>query len=313
MSFPHDHHYLSQDERILENARRSGWVLSLTAFMMVIEIIGGYLTRSMALFADGWHMASHAGAMLISLLAYRLGRSRAVSQQLSFGAGKFIPLGGYSSALILAIISVLMAAESVQRLFRPETIQFNEAIAVASAGLVVNLLSAWILDAGENHPHQHEHPWGAEADEDHDPQYHDPHDPNLRSAYIHVLADALTSILAIVALTFGKFYGFWWMDPAMGIIGSVVILRWASGLCRDTASELLDVHSRQAPPESLKRVLVQAGIEVLDVHSWRIAPGVVACELVVAVRELRGGDFYRSVLQERFPIEHLTIEERLCP
>lgn len=299
MSFPHEHHYLIEDEQILTNARKSGWVLTLTAAMMIVEIIAGYFTHSMALLADGWHMASHAGAMLISILAYKLGRSTRLNKHLSFGAGKFIPLGGYTSALILAMIAVLMATESIQRIFQPQSIQFNEAIGIAVLGLLVNLLSAWILESGD---HQHQ-------DDEHEHGDHH-HDHNLRSAYIHVLADALTSVLAIFALIVGKFYGLTWIDPAMGIVGSLVILKWAYNLCRDTASELLDVHSKKIPPDHIRVLLKKKGIEVLDVHTWRIAPSAVACELVVGTSELRGGDYYRQLIGEHFQFKHLIVEER---
>lgn len=303
MTFPHEHHYLLEDEQILANAKKSGWVLALTGVMMGIEIISGYLTHSMALLADGWHMASHSCAMLISLFAYRLGRSTHLSKRLSFGAGKFIPLGGYTSALILAMIAVLMSVESVQRLLSPQAIQFNEAIGIAALGLCVNLVSAWILEGGAHHHDQ--------GNDDHDHHHNHHHDHNLRSAYVHVLADALTSILAIIALFVGKFYGLNWMDPIMGIVGSLVILKWAYDLCRNTASELLDVHSTQAPPHRIRALLEKEGISVLDVHTWRIAPSAVACELVVGTSNLRGGDFYRRIIFTKFDFRHLVIEERL--
>ena len=305
MTFPHEHHYLLEDEKILTNARRSGWVLLLTAIMMFTEVTAGYVTHSMALLADGWHMASHSAAMLISLLAYRLGRSPRLNQSLSFGAGKFIPLGGYSSALILAMISVLMAEESVRRLFSPQSIHFNEAIAIAGLGLCVNLLSAWILEGGGHHHHDDHEEHGHE----HHLEHH--HDHNLRSAYVHVLADALTSVLAIIALSVGKFFGLGWMDPVMGIVGSIVILKWAYDLCRDTGSELLDVHSKQIPPSRVRTQLERSGVQVLDLHTWRVAPNAVACELVVGASEFRGGDYYRQMLDEHFHFEHLIIEERL--
>lgn len=303
MTFPHEHHYLLEDERILKNARKSSWVLLLTAAMMFTEITAGYLTHSMALLADGWHMASHSAAMVISILAYKLGRSPRLNESLSFGAGKFIPLGGYSSALILAMISFLMAEESVRRLFSPESIHFNEAIGIAALGLCVNLLSARILEGGNHHHGDHE-----DHDHDHDHGHH--HDHNLRSAYVHVLADALTSVLAIVALSVGKFLGLGWMDPVMGIVGSLVILKWAYELCRDTGSELLDVHSKKVPPKNVRHQLEKLGVQVLDIHTWRIAPNAVACEVVLGTKELRGGDYYRELLLHHFHFQHLVVEER---
>ena len=309
LTFPHEHHYLLEDREIVANARKSTRVFALTAFMMVVEIVAGYFTHSMALLADGWHMASHAAAMVIALIAYRLGQSRRISESLSFGAGKLIPLGGFSSALILAMISVLMATESIARLFSPQVIHFNEAIGIAVLGLGVNLASAWILEGGLHH-HEEEHEHDHDEEEDH--HHHDhSHDHNLRSAYVHVLADALTSIFAIIALSAGKFFGLGWMDPVMGIVSSLVILKWAYALCRDTGSELLDVHSRRLPPERVRKILEGRGIEVLDLHTWRVAPNAIACELVVLSSELRGGDFYRELVKEHFEFGHLIVEERV--
>ncbi len=310
MAFPVEHHYLLQDEQILKNAQKSRRVLLLTAVMMVVEIAAGSITHSMALLADGWHMASHSAAMLISLIAYRLGRSERINQQLSFGAGKIIPLGGYSSALILAMISFLMAWESVQRLFTPQAIEFNEAIGIAVLGLIVNLVSAWMLEGGGGHDHGHGHDHSHDSDHAHDHDHEHHHDHNLRSAYIHVLADALTSVLAIAALLVGKYFGWNWMDPIMGIVGSIVILKWASTLCLDTGSELLDVHSRKIPPTEVRSELEKLGVKVLDLHTWRIAPNAIACEVVIGTSELRGGDFYREKVLNRFLFKHLVIEER---
>ncbi len=301
-SYPHQ--YLLEDNSLIINEKKSTWVLIITAVTMITEITAGSLDHSMALLADGWHMASHTAAMVISLIAYRLSRSSKFNLNLSFGTGKLIPLGGYTSALVLTMISFLMAVDSIDRFFHPEQIQFNEAIAIAALGFCVNLLSAWILrdhhdHSAHHHAHKHEH--------EHE---HETHDYNLHSAYVHVLADALTSVLAIIALTLGKYFGWTWMDPLMGIVGSLVILKWAYGLCRDTGFELLDVHSKKIPPHRVRSEIESTGARVLDVHTWRVAPNAVACEVVVTASKLMGTDFYRKRLTNRFDLKHLVIEER---
>ncbi len=296
----HDHDFISGDPLIDRNARRTSWVLALTSAMMVVEIAAGYVTGSMALLADGWHMASHAGAMALTVLAYRLARLPSLQGHFSFGAGKILPLGGYTSAIVLAIIAILMAVESVRRFFLPHPIAFNEAIAVAIIGLVVNLVSAWILNVR-----------GHLEGPTHEELGHEPHDHNVRSAYLHVLADGLTSLFAIVALTAGKYLGTPWLDPFMGVVGSAVILRWSYGLCKDSAWELLDGHSRRIMRDEIRDLIIAEGAQVLDLHLWRVAPKAVACELVVASERPRGADFYRSRILERFTLEHLIVEERL--
>jgi len=292
----HTHDFLSNDHRLVENERKTTIVVILTACMMVIEIAAGYITGSMALLADGWHMASHAGALSIALIAYRLAKSKKLRSNFSFGTGKIIPLGGYTSAIVLAFIAILMAVESFIRLQNPVSIQFKEAIFVAVIGLIVNIVSAVIL----SHDHAHD-------------QGHHHHDHNLRSAYIHVIADALTSVLAIVALTIGLFYGANWLDPLMGIVGSCVILKWAYNLCRDTGWELLDGHAKNVDIESLKKTLEQTGAEVLDLHVWKVAPSANSCILIVKHTERRGSSFYRNVVNKSFNISHLTIEEQVTP
>ncbi|MBN20960.1 MAG: cation transporter [Bdellovibrionaceae bacterium] len=295
LSHQHDHDYLDSDHKLRSNQRKTTWVVALTAIMMVIEVVAGYLTRSMALLADGWHMASHAGALGISLVAYRLAQSKNLNQRFSFGAGKVIPLGGYTSAVVLAFIAILMGYHSAELLVNPVSIQFKEAIFVASVGLAVNLLSAMILF--DNHHHHHEG---------------HTHDHNLKSAYIHVIADALTSVFAIVALTLGSLYGLNWLDPVMGLVGSAVILRWAYQLCRETMWELLDGHAKRFDKDKIRRHVEDTGSEVSDLHIWRIAPDAHACELVVYSEKLKGTEFYRNHLSDQFVFEHLIVEERSC-
>ncbi len=288
---------VSEDPLLKRNESKTLKVVLLTSTMMVTEIIVGTLAGSMALLADGWHMASHATALGIALVAYRLARRPSLSRHFSFGAGKLIPLGGYTSAVVLAMIAFLMAFESVRRLLHPVSIQFNQAIAVACVGLTVNIASALLLDEDHDHEEKHDHAHGHV------------HDLNLRSAFIHVIADAFTSVLAITALVLGKFFHAVWLDAMMGIIGSGVILSWAYQLCRQTGWELLDGHSKRIDREKLRSAIEGQGVKIVDFHVWRIAPKAVACELVLATPEPRGSLYYRELLNREFEIQHAIIEE----
>ena len=254
----HGHDFLPEGQE--KNERRTQLVIALTAVMMVVEIIAGSVFQSMALLADGRHMASHASALSITAFTYWFARRHRHDERYSFGTGKVGVLGGFTSAVVLAVIALLVAWESVGRFFEPLSISFDEAISVAVVGLGVNLISAWLL--------RDEHDHGNEAESGH------AHDHNLRAAYLHVLADALTSVTAIVALLTGKFFGWGWMDPAMGIVGSVVIARWSVGLLRQTASVLLDGDVPAATREALREVLQgDSGDQVSDLHVWRVGPG----------------------------------------
>jgi cation diffusion facilitator family transporter len=296
-------------EEIRRNERRTLIVVAITAVMMVLEVIAGYITGSMALLADGYHMASHAGALGIAYLVYRLARSARMKSNFTFGTGKLLPLGGYTSAIGLGIVALWMAVESIRRLFNPVSIQFNEAIGVAVAGLAVNLLSAWIL-GGHSHGHDGEH-------HPHDPEDHEHHthdhleDHNHESALLHVLADALTSFTAIIALIIGKLYAATWLDPLMGIVGSLVILKWAYGLCRNAAWELLDGHAKGVSQAGIRRQIEQEGGTVLDFHLWKVGPGNFACQLTVESPTLRGPEHYRELLKRELGSAHLVVEERL--
>lgn len=296
----HSHNYLLDDETIGKNEKKTLLVVILTSIMMVVEIISGYLTGSMALLADGWHMASHAGALSISLIAYRLAKSGRMNEMFSFGAGKFIPLGGYTSAVTLALIAILMAFESVQRLISPQSIRFNEAITVAVIGLAVNIISALVLSGHHHHSHD---------DDSHSHKH--VHDHNLRSAYIHVIADAFTSVLAIIALLVGSFYNAVWLDSIMGIVGAIVILKWAYNLCRDAGWELLDGHAKSIKPQKIRKLIENKHTFISDLHVWRIAPKALACEIVVHTNSLKGSEFYKKILETRFGIRHITVEENL--
>lgn len=297
LSLPHEHNYVARDMTLKKNERKTFLVVVLTAIMMVIEIIAGYLTGSMALLADGWHMASHASALSISLITYRLAKARRLQESFSFGTGKFIPLGGYTSAIVLALIALLMIYESISRFIFPVAIHFNEAIAVALVGLVVNLASVAILHSrkfcrpkkGTPKRHYHDH--------------------SLRAAYLHVLADALTSLLAIFALTIGKIFNVVWVDSLMGIVASLVILKWAYGLCKEAGWELLDGHARFIDRDEVRGLIEDDRTRILDLHIWRIAPKAHACEVVVQCKEKKGPAFYREKLAANLDLQHIVVEE----
>lgn len=295
---------------------RATWrVIVLTASMMIIEILAGWAFGSMALLADGWHMASHAGALGITALAYAFARRHADNPYFSFGTGKVSALGGFTSAVILAMVALLMAWESVWRLVEPEPIGFNQAIAVAVLGLAVNLLSVKLLG---RHGHCHDHGHGHDDHEhhhDHDHEHgheqprHGHYDHNLRAAYLHVLADALTSLTAIFALLTGKYFGWVWMDPLMGIAGSAVIARWSWGLLRDTGAVLLDHTSDEYLPAHI-RALVEAepDTRVTDLHLWRVGPHHLSLMLALAAREPRDPDYYKALLADVPDLFHLSVE-----
>ena len=286
-----------------ENAKRTLWVVALTAVMMVAEIAAGYWTGSMALLADGFHMATHAGALGLAALAYRYAKKHRHDPRYSFGTGKVGDLTGFASALILGIFAIGIAVESFLRLIDPVRVDFASATLVAVLGLVVNIVSALLLMGGHHH-HGHGHDHG----HDHDHAHHDHgHDNNLRSAYFHVLADALTSLLAIGALLAGRYLGLHWMDPAMGIVGALVIARWSSGLMRDTAAILLDTNDDDAAAAIRSRVEA-AGAVVTDLHVWRVGPQARA-----AIVEVKGDvacEELRDRLTDIVTVAHLTIALR---
>lgn len=306
----HTHDYVIQDNKIGSNEKKTIFVVLLTFVTMIVEVFYGYLTGSMALLADGWHMASHVGALGISVIAYRLARSESINSKFTFGAGKFIPLGGYTSALMLAVVAFLMGYESIERFLNPTSVNFETAIMVSIIGLVVNLLSALLLWDSHDHHHHHGHDHHENEHEHHD---HDHvHDHNHRSALIHVIADAFTSVLAIGALLCGKYFGWNFADPIMGVVGAVVILKWAYGLCKVTAWELLDGQSQSLKKEKVQSLFDDlSDVNILDFHYWRIAPSAHSCEIVFLSDKLRGSSFYRSRIAEKFDISHLIIEERI--
>lgn len=283
-------------------------VIALTFSTMVVEIVSGLFFGSMALLADGWHMASHASALSIAALAFYLARKHKDNGKFTFGTGKIGDLAGFSSALLLVLIALFMCYESVQRFMSPVTIRFNEAIFVAVIGLVVNLSSALLLK--EHHTH-----------EDSDcADHHTHHDHNLRAAYLHVIADALTSILAIAALVMGKFWGWAFMDPMMGIIGAAFIIRWSYGLLRDSSRVLLDYDEHGEMASRIRKTLEQARkIKVNDLHVWRLGPGhysavaAVSSEVPVAPEALKSSLCGISGLSHviiEVDVDELEIKER---
>jgi len=299
----HNHDYVIQDSKIGANEKKTMFVVGLTFITMIFEITYGYITGSMALLADGWHMASHVGALGISLVVYRLARSKRLNQKFSFGAGKLIPLGGYTSALMLGLVAIFMGVESIERFLNPTKIDFSIAIWVSIVGLIVNLLSALLLKDSHDHGDDHHH-------HNHDDHVHD---HNHQSALVHVIADAFTSVLAIVALVSGKYFGWNWADPIMGIVGSIVILKWAYGLCKATVWELLDGNSKLIKEDDIKNLFSEdKNIEITDLHIWRIAPNAHACEVMIFNNDLKGSEFYRTRILDKFNIEHLIVEERIC-
>jgi len=293
--YRHTHDFSGASQH--RNERRTRLVILLTAAMMVVEIVAGMIFHSMALLADGWHMASHAAALSITALGYWLARRHAKDPRFSFGTGKVGDMAGYSSALLLAFIALIMGYESLMRLFSPVAIAFNQAILVAAVGLAVNLLSAFLLR--ENHDH------GQTDDHDH----HHLDDHNLRSAYLHVMADALTSVLAILALVAGKYFGLAWMDPAMGIVGSLVIARWAWRLIRDTGRVLLDMNYQTEMTETIGRALGSLkDTWMTDLHLWRLGPGHVGAIVSLVAAEPQSPDHYKELLADQCQISHLTVE-----
>jgi cation diffusion facilitator family transporter len=282
------------------------WAVVLTAVMMVSEIVGGWKFNSMALLADGWHMSSHALALGLSVLAYGAARRFARDTRFAFGTWKIEILGGYTSALILVLIAALMLYQSAQRLIAPTPIHYDEAIAIGIVGLLVNLACAWLLKDGHGHDHGHSHDHAHHA-----PQAHGHHhDLNLRSAYVHVLADAATSVLAILALIGGKFWGASWLDPLMGMIGAGVVAVWAFGLLRDSGRVLLDAEMDAPVAAEIVEVIeaspVKAGIS--DLHVWRVGKGKYACILSLVTADDVEPDYFKRQLSIHEELVHISVE-----
>ena len=298
--FTHDHLFLGAAHD--DNARRTLWVVALTFVMMIGEIAAGYITGSMALLADGFHMATHAGALGIAAAAYGFARRHANNSRFSFGTGKVGDLAGFASAVVLGLVSLGIAGESIVRLFQPTTVAFTEATVIAVVGLGVNIVSAFLLSGNHGH-HGHDH-----HDHSHVHAHH--HDNNLRSAYLHVLADALTSVLAIAALLAGRYLGWVWLDPVMGIVGAIVIARWAYGLMRDSAAVLLDTTDEHVAAEIRELLESTDDVRISDLHVWQVGPQARAAIVSVVAVAGVNADAIRERLAPVHELSHLTIEHR---
>ena len=298
--FSHDHQFLGASHD--ENARRTLWVVALTFVMMIGEIAAGYITGSMALLADGFHMATHAGALGIAAAAYGFARRNANNRRYSFGTGKVGDLAGFASAMVLGLVSLGIAGESIFRLFEPTTVAFGEATVIAIVGLGVNILSAFLLMGHHGHDHGHQH--------DHSHAHHHHHDNNLRSAYVHVLADALTSVLAIAALLAGSYLGWVWLDPVMGIVGSIVIAKWAANLMRDSAAVLLDTTDEPVAAEIRELLETSDDVRISDLHVWQVGPQARAAIVSVVAAAGVTAEAIRERLAPVHELSHLTVELR---
>lgn len=307
----------SHDYRPLETtAERQAWrVAALTGVTMLVEIVAGYAFNSMALLADGWHMASHMLAIGLAALAYLLARRYANDPRFAFGTWKIEVLAGFASALLLVVVVAMLAFESLWRLWQPQTIKFDMALWVAVIGLLVNLASAWLLR--DNHDHAHAHAHGhAHSDHDHD---HDQvaapagKDLNRHAAFVHVLADALTSVAAILALAGGMWLGWDWLDPLMGVIGAVIIAVWAKGLLIETAKALLDREMDNPVVERVRSALAEeADTELADLHVWRVGRAQFACLASVVTHGDCSADRYKARLAGIAELVHVTVEVNRC-
>ena len=348
----HAHHH-DFAVRVQQGERRTRWVVILTVMTMIAELVAGQVTGSMALTADGWHMATHAGALGLALFAYWYARTQAGSRRFTWGTGKVYALAGYSSGVMLGMVALWMGIEAGLRLFDRPTVQFGEALPVAVIGLAVNLVSVWLLGGLEHEQHGHGHVHGlgpahghdhgptarpkparppekdaaghdhAGHDHDHDHDHdhghdhgHDddvPTDHNLRAAYLHVIADALTRVLAIAALVAGEYGGVWWLDPAMGLLGGALIAKWSLGLCRDAAGQLLDVvPSTEVTGRIEQRLEAIDDVRIADLHLWELAPGKRGCIVSLVTSEPRQVEYYRTIILAEVELAHLTVEVHQC-
>jgi len=301
-NWQHEHVFLGEKHR--RHERRTWFVVALTSVMMVAEIAGGTIFGSMALVADGWHMSTHAAALAIAALAYSFARRHAHDARFAFGTGKLGELAGFSSAIILALIALMIGYESVLRFLNPVAIHFDEATVIAAIGLAVNVVSAWLL-FDEDHHHHHDH-----DDENH--VHHHKHDSNIRAAYTHVLADALVSILVIVALLAGRFLGWIWLDPVIAIVGALVIAQWSLGLIRTAGAVLLDMVPSKKLAAAVRKRLEVEGDRVADLHLWHLGPGHAGLIAAVVSDHPRPPAAYKERLAPIAGLSHVTIEVNPC-
>ncbi|OGX24554.1 MAG: cation diffusion facilitator family transporter [Omnitrophica WOR_2 bacterium GWF2_38_59] len=290
-------HTFGQDKK-RSGELRTALVIGFTGVTMFVEIVAGFVFGSMALLADGLHMASHATALIINLYAYVYARRHANDRRYSFGTGKVNSLGGFTGAILLAVFALMMAWGSVERIFNPVSIAFNQAIFVATVGLIINGLSVLILEQKSEHDeHGHEHH----------------HDHNLRSAYLHVLADALTSVLAIAALLMAKYFGLIWIDPVIGMLGSLLVFRWSVGLLRTASSVLLDRQGDNEVVEKIKKSIeCVSDNRVSDIHLWIVGPNMFSTIISVVSSEPQQPDYYKELLPKNIGLEHVSIEVHKC-
>jgi cation diffusion facilitator family transporter len=313
---PHSHVFLGEDHSRAE--RRTWAVIILCLVMMVAEIVGGAMFGSLALIADGLHMSTHAGALLLAALAYTFARRYATDTNFTFGTGKFGDLAGYSSAIVLAMIALLIGYEAITRFIDPVAVAFNEAIPIAALGLLVNVASAWLLAGGHGHDHGHSHGHAHSHDHDHEDRHdHAPHDRadekhhrdnNMRAAVVHVMADAAVSVLVIVGLVLARAFGWLWMDPLAGFIGALVIASWSVALIRDTGAILLDRMPDPGLAGKIRAAIESGGDEVTDLHLWRLGPGHLGAIVSVATSQPREALHYRQQLAHFPDLSHLTVE-----
>lgn len=315
----HTHVYLgARHER---HERRTMVVVGLTALMMIAEIVGGTYFGSMAVVADGWHMATHAGALAIAAFAYRFARHHARDPRFTFGTGKVGELAAFTSAVILALVALAIGYEAIMRLRAPVPIDFTQATWLAAIGLIVNLASAWLLsDQDHHHGHHHDHAHNHDHDHDHAHGHHDHaahgrhghHDTNLRAAYVHVLADALTSVLAIVGLLAGRYFGWVWMDPLMALVGVAVIMSWSYGLMRSAGIVLLDIVPDRQLAGKIRQRLETGDDRVSDLHLWTVGPGHAALLVSVVSDEPKAPAVYKERLAGVEGLSHVTVEVHRC-
>jgi cation diffusion facilitator family transporter len=309
----HTHVFLGEGHE--RNERRTWMVIALCSLMMIAEIVGGIVFGSIALVADGLHMSTHASALLLAALAYSYARRHAEDARFSFGTGKLGDLAGFTSAVVLAMIALLIAYEAGARFIWAVPIDFNEAIPIAGLGLLVNVASVLLLSGGRRrHEHGHGH---SHAGHDHDHRDSAEHehvhgaahrDNNMRSAIVHVLADAAVSLLVIVGLLFGRFLGWAWMDPAVGLVGAIVIAAWSYGLIRDTGAILLDMNPDRSMAECMRTMIESDGDRLTDLHLWRLGPGHLGAIVAVATQRQRGPEYYQSLLRRFRALSHVTVQ-----
>jgi cation diffusion facilitator family transporter len=323
-TFPGNHSHVFLGEGHARNERRTWMVIALCTVMMIAEIVGGLFFGSIALIADGLHMSTHASALLLAALAYSYARTHAEDERFSFGTGKLGDLAGFTSAVVLAMIALFIGYEAISRLIWPVHIDFNEAIPIAALGLAVNVASVLLLSGGrygQSHDHGHSH---ATRGHDHahdegqalhnDLEEHEhahgaaARDNNIRSAVVHVLADAGISVLVIVGLLFGRFLGWSWMDPVVGLGGAIVIAAWSYSLIRDTGAVLLDMTPDRSMAERMREMIETDGDRLTDLHLWRLGPGHLGAILCVATQRQRGPEYYQALLRRFRALSHVTVQ-----